>query len=508
MAPPAPAQRPSVLLVEDDPTLGQLLSLSLEPFADVELASSGRQALEVAASRIFSAVASDISLGDVSGLKVIAAIRATMPDAGIVAMTGMAEIEVAVNSMKAGADDFITKPFDPGMLWHTLNKAIDLRRQRTEADKAEAYRTLAYTDALTGCHNRRFIDECLAEAVDTARRESTPLTVAYFDLDNFKLLNNFAGFQKGDDLLQAVALIMTEEFREPSCVGRFGGDEFVAVLPGVTVTGAEAICARVRHRVAAVELLNGVSINLPVRVSVGLAQVRGTQTPRDLVAEAEDEMYVDKASMPLVALGDLAGGSARHAGIGNLRALRGLVKAIDRRDAYTRYHSDYATRLALSLAVRVGIDEASLNGIALGGPIHDLGKIVVPDEILRKPGPLTAEERRLMDSHPVMGAAITSAVIDCDAVVDLVRHHHERFDGAGYPAGLKGENITLATRLFSLGDAYSAMVTDRPYRKGLSVERALEQLRQGTGTQFDPDLAREFIRMLDEEAFQALSTAA
>jgi HD-GYP domain-containing protein (c-di-GMP phosphodiesterase class II) len=138
-----------------------------------------------------------------------------------------------------------------------------------------------------------------------------------------------------------------------------------------------------------------------------------------------------------------------------------------------------------------------MSAIAIGGPIHDLGKIVVPDEILRKPGPLTGEERRSMAEHPVIGAAITAAVTDFDAVVDLVRHHHERFDGSGYPAGLAEEEISLTTRAFSLADAFSAMTTDRPYRKALSTEEALDEVMRGRSGQFDPDLALVFRDMVE-----------
>jgi len=144
-----------------------------------------------------------------------------------------------------------------------------------------------------------------------------------------------------------------------------------------------------------------------------------------------------------------------------------------------------------------------LSAITIGGPIHDLGKIVVPDEILRKPGPLTPDERRAMEEHPVIGAAITAAVTDYDTVVHLVRHHHERFDGTGYPGGLRHEQISLPTRLFSLADAYSAMTTDRPYRRGLTIEQAIEQIEEGRGSQFDPDIAVAFIQLIEQATGRA-----
>jgi HD-GYP domain-containing protein (c-di-GMP phosphodiesterase class II) len=256
---------------------------------------------------------------------------------------------------------------------------------------------------------------------------------------------------------------------------------------------------RVQRAVSHIEVVNGSRVTLPTRISCGVVQFRGYETPRDLIAEAEEQMYLDKAGSASLSQTDGIEPPEPLRKITNLKALRNLVKAIDRRDSYTRFHSDHATQLALRVAKAIDLGEDQVSAITIGGPIHDLGKIVVPDEILRKPGPLTSFERKTMEEHPVMGAAITAAVTDYNTVVDLVRHHHERFDGAGYPAGLQGESITLTTRLFSIADAYSAMTTDRPYRKGLTAGQAMEQLVRGRGTQFDPDLAMEFLKVLERE---------
>jgi HD-GYP domain-containing protein (c-di-GMP phosphodiesterase class II) len=301
-------------------------------------------------------------------------------------------------------------------------------------------------------------------------------------------------------VLQRVAKELAASITPPAEFARFGGDEFVVVFPGLGREDAVRIMDRVRRAVANIEVINGARVTLPTRISCGVAEFQGSETPRDLIAEAEDEMYLDKAVSPSIIPGsDSTVSTEPLLKVGNLKALRNLVKAIDRRDSYTRFHSDHATQLAIRLAQDLGFDGPGLNAIALGGPIHDLGKIVVPDEILRKPGPLTPDERRSMEEHPVMGAAITAAVTDYDAVVDLVRHHHERFDGNGYPGNLKALQISRPTRLFTLADAYSAMTTDRPYRKGFTFDRAAEEILGGRGTQFDPDMADAFIRMLERE---------
>jgi len=492
-----------VLVVEDDPSLGRLVQTVLSRHqCDVEVVRTGESALRLLRTSRFDAIASDISLPDMSGIDIIARARELCPKAGIVAITGFVDVDIAVDAMKAGADDFLGKPFSIEMFWHLLNKAVDTRKRRLAAEQAEAYRQLAYTDALLGCPNRRYVDEFLAEAVLLATRVREPLTVAYFDIDNFKLLNDYIGHEQGDLLLRRVVRELKEIVREPAVFGRFGGDEFVAVFPGMAAAAVNQLVARLRTRIANLEIAGNSGFRLPTRISCGVAAFREGLTPRDLIAEAEQQMYLDK-SMTQALVGGLETGTFEpELKLASLRALRNLVKAIDRRDSYTRFHSDHATRLALALARELSIPREETFALSLGGPIHDLGKIVVPDEILRKPGPLTREERRTMEEHPVMGAAITAAVTDLELVVDLVRHHHERFDGSGYPGGLRGTEIRLTTRLFALADAYSAMTTDRPYRKGLTPEQAIEQILQGRGTQFDPDLADAFVAAVERDLRQ------
>lgn len=494
-----------VLVIEDDPALGRLIQLVLgQHTGHVTVARSGTEALEAVRTQQFDAIASDISLPDMSGLDVIAESRSIAPSAGIVAITGFVDVDVAVRSMKAGADDFLGKPFDAEILWHMLNKAVDTRARQIEAEQAAVYRTLAYTDALTGSPNRRFIDEFIVDAVSNSQRFNRPLAVAYLDIDNFKLLNDFVGHEEGDHVLKKVAGALTRHITRPAQFARFGGDEFVVVFPECDEFRARQVMDRVCRAVAEIEVINGARISLPTRISCGIAAFRGYESPRDLIAEAEDQMYLDKSMSPNSVLGNVGDEPADGLlKVSNLKALRNLVKAIDRRDSYTRFHSDHATQLAIAVARETGLDDAALSAISIGGPIHDLGKIVVADEILRKPGPLTLEERRSMEEHPLLGAAITAAVTDYDSVVDLVRHHHERVDGDGYPGRLKGTEISAPTRLFTLADAYSAMTTDRPYRKGFSPERAIDEILAGSGSQFDPDYAAVFVRMIERSFREA-----
>jgi HD-GYP domain-containing protein (c-di-GMP phosphodiesterase class II) len=181
-----------------------------------------------------------------------------------------------------------------------------------------------------------------------------------------------------------------------------------------------------------------------------------------------------------------------------LAVLDGLVSAVDRKDRYTRLHSDIVTDAAVRAAQALQLGPEMQDALQIAGPIHDVGKIAVPDSILMKPGPLTCEERELMEQHVEYGLMLIRDVPRMPDVIDAVLHHHERWDGKGYPNGRSGDDIPLVGRIMAVADAYSAMISDRPYRKGLEQREAFSELRAGAGTQFDPALVEPFITALYE----------
>ena len=182
--------------------------------------------------------------------------------------------------------------------------------------------------------------------------------------------------------------------------------------------------------------------------------------------------------------------------------LSALTSAIDAKDSYTRGHSERVTELSIRLAAEVGIASEEIEKIKLGGLLHDIGKIGIPEGILNKPGRLNDEEFEIIKSHPDLGLHILGKVEFLEAIVPIIRHHHERYDGKGYPSGLKGEEIPLLARIVSVVDTYDAMTTDRPYRKAMTVEEALKEIERCSGSQFDPEIAAHFIRMTMRESRQ------
>src|SRR5947209_7807186 len=184
---------------------------------------------------------------------------------------------------------------------------------------------------------------------------------------------------------------------------------------------------------------------------------------------------------------------------GSFTVLDALVTAVDKRDHYTRKHSEDVTEYCLMIARELGLSEETMRTLRIAGLLHDLGKIAIPDGILRKPGALTDEEFDVMKQHPVLGYLIVSAIPSLAETLPAIRHHHERWDGRGYPDKLAGEDIPLLGRLMAVPDAFSAMTTDRPYRKGLSTQEAIGRLREGVGTQFDRAMVVAFVRALGAE---------
>jgi HD-GYP domain-containing protein (c-di-GMP phosphodiesterase class II) len=254
----------------------------------------------------------------------------------------------------------------------------------------------------------------------------------------------------------------------------------------------EGLAAQMRDRMSALEIQFGDSETLPVTVSIGIAVMPDHATAvTDLLAAAASAVGEAKQS---------GGDQTRTAHAvdpeapgGNFTVLQGLVIAVDHKDRYTRRHSEDVARYAVFLGRLLGLDDRALQSIHLSGLLHDVGKIAIPDVILRKPGKLTAEEYEAFKQHVALGDAIVRDVPNLDAVRAGIRTHHERWDGRGYLAGMRGEEIPIIGRIMAVADAFSAMTTSRPYRKALDVDEALDRLGDAAGTQLETSLVTTFI---------------
>ena len=358
---------------------------------------------------------------------------------------------------------------------------------------AEA-REQADCDPLTGLLNHRAFYNRLDAEASRARREDTALAVVMLDLDGFKFFNDVYGHAIGDEVLRLVADRLRAASRPYDTLARFGGDEFALLLPSVGHASRGEVEARLRAALRGMTCRVGEQTEaVPVSVSLGAALFPEDDADSHAVLrQADERLHWAKTG------GDVEENARRvraDAGdrVHGFSMLDALVAAVDNKDRYTRRHSEDVMEYGLMIARELGLDEARQRAVAVSALLHDVGKIGVPDAILRKPGALTEEEFEAVKQHPQMGAVMVQAVPGLEETLDAVRHHHERWDGAGYPAGLRGEKTPLIARLMAVADAFSAMTTDRPYRQGMGRAVALDILASGAGTQWDPACVIAFL---------------
>jgi diguanylate cyclase (GGDEF)-like protein len=348
-------------------------------------------------------------------------------------------------------------------------------------------------DPLTDLLNHGTVVALLTNAIEHARSDARSLGVALIDIDNFRLMNDTHGHEAADEVLRRVAELLSAEAMAGSFVARYGPDEFLLVAPLAEQPEMVDAVEAMRNRMHELAVQFGESEELPVSVSAGVA----------LFPDHADSV-TELLSAAAVAVGEAKGsggdsvcvariGPGERVATGSFDVLRGLVIAVDTKDRYTKRHSEDVARYAVFLAERLGFDEDLRHTIHLAGLLHDVGKIGIPDALLRRPGKLTAEEYEIFKQHVALGDAIVRDVPKVDVVRAGIRHHHERWDGHGYLDGLEGEEIPVIARLLAVADAFSAMTTTRPYRKALSVDEALKRLGDAAGTQLQEDLVVAFI---------------
>jgi diguanylate cyclase (GGDEF)-like protein len=347
---------------------------------------------------------------------------------------------------------------------------------------------------LTNALNHGSVVETLAAQMESARKGGGAIGVALLDLDNFGLLDNTYGHPAGDHVLIEVVRLLADWMPPGASWGRYGPDEFLVITATGDEGELEPAVERLRTNLASATLQFGDSERLPVTFSAGLCffptNGESVTTLLSMAAIALDEAKASGGDAIRVADAGLAAPS--H--VKTFDVLEGLVIAVDTKDRYTRRHSDDVARYADFLARRLDLDADTRRAIQSSAKLHDIGKIGIPDAILRKPGRLTDGEYAIAKQHVTLGDSIVRDLPDIDLIRAGILHHHERWDGQGYPSGLAGEEIPLIARILAVGDAFSGMTTTRPYRKALSVEVALQRLEDAAGSQLDPRLVEIFVQ--------------
>lgn len=357
----------------------------------------------------------------------------------------------------------------------------------------------ARVDELTGLFNRRHFEERFREEIERHARHNNILSFLMLDLDSFKTYNDMYGHPSGDQVLNKIGKIIKSSIRGTDQAFRYGGDEFVVILPETTVDDAYMVAERTRQRIGAAMEAQGIAVTC----SGGLASYPADgMMYGELVTMADTALYYAKStggnriypsSKILSESAIKVGIDARRTGLSTVYA---LAAAVDAKDHYTYGHSRKVNTYAVALAEAIGLSPEEVSRISAGALLHDIGKIGIPDKILTKKGKLDETDWIAIKSHPILGANIVRNVPGLIPCVNSVLYHHEWWDGTGYPEGLEGDKIPLDARILAIADAFAAMGSARPYRDALGDNAVIKRLRQNAGKQFDPELVETFLGII------------
>ena len=391
----------------------------------------------------------------------------------------------------------ITAALIAAVILYLVFRSAQARLNRQSLALVEAGRR----DPLTGTLNHGALVGLLAADIERARADGSQIGLALIDLDGFRLLNDNHGHLAGDDALLTLARLLREAVGEELLMGRYGPDEFLVASRDGDAGSLAQVVERLVEALAATALQYEATERLPITISAGLCTypTHGASVTA-LLSAAVGTLEEAKASGGnTIRIAQLEDGVA-SGDTTSFDVLKGLVLAVDTKDRYTKRHSEDVARYSIFIAERLELADETVRTIHVAGLLHDVGKIGIPDDILRKPGKLTAPEMDVIKQHVALGDMIVRELPNIDAVRAGIRYHHERWDGAGYLAGLGGEDIPLIARILAVADAFSAMTTTRPYRKALDVKEALARLGDAAGTQLDEAVVTAFIEGLEQAA--------
>ena len=510
-------QEPLILIVDDSQTNISLVQGYLHRIGLLShSARSGQETIELAKTIQPDLILLDVMMPGLDGLQVCRLLKKdpVTSDIPIIFLSARSEVDQKVLGISIGAVDYITKPFNPSELEIRLRSAL-----RTKALQDELA-SQAKTDALTGLYNWRYFYEILSREVDRSRLSSEPLSLILADLDMFKVVNDTYGHQTGDKVLCDLGAMICKNARPTDYVARYGGDELAMVLPVTGLRDAKRLAERLR-RSSSEMTFGDRNFNIDISCSIGVA----TLGPGDkgsaeaLVRMADEALYAAKnsgrnqvcvwspaqkahsrdddlqASHQLYQMRTQVASINARSRKQAMESMWMLVKALETRDHYSAHHSENVMYYAVDIARGMDLAPQFVHRIRNAAMLHDIGKIGVPDRVLKKAGALSPSEWELMKQHPLISAEILGQLSLLKRELLFVRHHHEHFDGSGYPEGLAGKQIPIGARILTVADAFDAITSDRLYRPRKDSQAAVAEIARCAGSQFDPEVVDSFVRV-------------
>ncbi len=469
----------NILVVDDEQYICEVIveALLSEDYHAVSI-SEPQKALQYIEQKPVDLVLTDLIMGEHSGIQILEATLANHSDAIVILMTAHPTVRTAISVLKKGAYDFLLKPFKLDLLKATINRG--LKHQRVLRENLSLKEQVEFLKIANATQTGIKIDNFLKLVVSACKKEMSARAAGLIEVD-----------PESKKSLRKICDSDEEQWR-PEVLDETTLQQFTYTKSARPVIQAEAITDEngaatrtfisqpifIRRRLHGV--INVLILTRFGRVTPGQLDILTILTNSAGSAIANHNLYQDLQSS-------------------YLQAIRGLANAIEARDKCTAGHTDRVSKLAGLAARHLGWNESQIQVLAMGCSLHDIGKIGVPDSILNKAGKLTDEERRLMNSHPETGLRIIQGVDLFKPAIPYIIAHHERYDGTGYPQGLKGEEIPIEGRLLAVVDAFDAIMANRPYRKGVGLKAAVSQLITYKGVQFDPKIVDTFVETLAQE---------
>lgn len=373
-----------------------------------------------------------------------------------------------------------------------------------QKEYAEQLEYKANTDVLTGLKNHRFFYDQL-ESLFLDSKNIDNLSLIYFDIDYFKDYNDMFGHLRGDVVLKSIGSKLRELLSDDVTIARYGGDEFAIIVQGKTKEHVSEIGEEIRSTIEKMYFEGQehlTSKNLTVSMGIAIYDEK-TNGYVDFIKQADDALYKAKfTNKNKVEVFGSVSNILRNSILGEnsdvMSSINTLISVINAKDKYTYGHVERVVRYVELLADKLELPEETKHTLVYGAYIHDIGKINIPEYVLNKKMPLTDDEWKLIKQHPNIGVEVISKVESLSSVVPLIKHHHERFDGTGYPDRLKGENIPYLARILTIADSFDAMTFSRTYKKAMTYKEAIVEIRECSNTQFDPSIAEVFIEVIKE----------